>query len=437
VVGTRSRSHANTIKGPVPVSGSTAPNGNHVKFQGSTTPAVSNVDHCSSRSVPNVTKTPVPSPSSPFLGSEALLDNYSHPTPNGNHEEHVTLVTSERRHAATFVLALLKVFATAYRALCFYRCEEAISSFQRLPVNHYNTGWVLSHVGRAYFEKVNYHDAKLVFEQHRKVQSYRTEGMEIYSTLLWHMKQTLELSYLAHQLIEVDDRVPQSWCALGNCFSLQKEHESAIKFFQRALQLDANFAYAHTLCGHEYAASDQLDKAIASFRNALRIDDRHYNAWYGLGMIYYRQEKYDLAEYHFRKALEINSGSSVLHCYHGMVLYSSRKPLEALDVLDHTIRIDPKNTIAKFKRASVLATLNRPHEALEELKLLKESAPKEAPIYFLMGKVLKKMGKPEEAVLQFTTALDLDAKNANYIKNIIDKLHLPDIADLDEQADLG
>jgi len=74
---------------------------------------------------------------------------------------------------------------------------------------------------------------------------------------------------------------------------------------------------------------------------------------------------------------------------------------------------------------------------LEELKLLKESAPKEAPIYFLMGKVLKKMGKPEEAVLQFTTALDLDAKNANYIKNIIDKLHLPDIADLDEQADLG
>lgn len=41
-------------------------------------------------------------------------------------------------------------------------------------------------------------------------------------------------------------------CVMGNCFSLQKDHESALKFFQRALQLDSHFTYAHTLCGHEY-----------------------------------------------------------------------------------------------------------------------------------------------------------------------------------------
>lgn len=90
--------------------------------------------------------------------------------------------------------------------------------------------------------------------------------MEIYSTILWHMRKDMELSYLAHELIEMDKMVPESWCALGNCFSLQKEHESAIKFFQRALQLDPHFTYAHTLCGHEYVASDDLDKAQASFR---------------------------------------------------------------------------------------------------------------------------------------------------------------------------
>ena len=29
----------------------------------------------------------------------------------------------------------------------------------------------------------------------------------------------------------------QTWCATGNCFSLQKEHDVAIKFFRRAIQV--------------------------------------------------------------------------------------------------------------------------------------------------------------------------------------------------------
>ena len=70
-----------------------------------------------------------------------------------------------------------------------------------------------------------------------------------------------------------------AWCATGNCFSLQKEHDVAIRFFQRAMQVDPNFAYAYTLLGHEYVLIEELDKAMAAFRNAIRIDPRHYNAW--------------------------------------------------------------------------------------------------------------------------------------------------------------
>jgi anaphase-promoting complex subunit 3 len=71
----------------------------------------------------------------------------------------------------------------------------------------------------------------------------------------------------------------QAWCAAGNCFSLQKEHDTAIRYFQRAVQVDPNFAYAYTLLGHEYVLIDELDKALGAFRNAIRIDPRHYNAW--------------------------------------------------------------------------------------------------------------------------------------------------------------
>lgn len=47
-------------------------------------------------------------------------------------------------------------------------------------------------------------------------------------------------------------------CAVGNCFALRKDHETALKNFQRAVQLDSRFAYAHTLCGHEYVFAPKI-----------------------------------------------------------------------------------------------------------------------------------------------------------------------------------
>src|SRR5690606_5189135 len=110
----------------------------------------------------------------------------------------------------------------------------------------------------------------------RKVEPHRVEGMEVYSTILWHLRKEVELSYLAHQLVEFDRMAPESWCAVGNCFSLQKEPKTALKTFQRvpaclpalcrgllidsfvhqAIQLNPGFTYAYTLSGHEYIAND-------------------------------------------------------------------------------------------------------------------------------------------------------------------------------------
>ena len=39
------------------------------------------------------------------------------------------------------------------------------------------------------------------------------------------------------------------------------------------------FAYGHTLLGHEYVMTEELEKALACFRRAVSIDPRHYNAW--------------------------------------------------------------------------------------------------------------------------------------------------------------
>ena len=61
----------------------------------------------------------------------------------------------------------------------------------------------------------------------------------------------------------------RTWLVVGNCFSLQKEHESAVKFFERAVQLDPSLSYAHTLLGHEYVYNEDLAKVRCRVMNVV------------------------------------------------------------------------------------------------------------------------------------------------------------------------
>ncbi|XP_017337086.1 cell division cycle protein 27 homolog isoform X2 [Ictalurus punctatus] len=332
-----------------------------------------------------------------------------------------------QKAAADGLMSLMRDIGRGYLALCSYNCREAIGILSQLPAHHYNTGWVLGQIGRAHFELAEYMQAERIFSEVRRIESYRVEGMEIYSTSLWHLQKDVALSALSKDLTDMDKNSPEPWCVAGNCFSLQREHDIAIKFFTRAIQVDPSFAYAYTLLGHELVFTEELEKALGCFRNAIRLNKRHYNAWYGLGMIYYKQEKFNLAEIHFKKALSINPQSSVLLCHIGVVQHALKKSENALETLNRAISIDPKNPLCKFHRASILFANEKYKAALQELEELKQIVPKESLVYFLIGKVYKKLGQTHLALMNFSWAMDLDPKGANnQIKEAIDKRYLPD-----------
>lgn len=103
--------------------------------------------------------------------------------------------------------------------------------------------------------------------------------MELYSTLLWHLRSSTGLSYLAQDLMLIAPRSPAAWIASGNVFSHLEDHASALKCFKRAAQLDENCVYAYTLSGHECVVLEEWERALGFFREAVRRDQRHYNAW--------------------------------------------------------------------------------------------------------------------------------------------------------------
>lgn len=166
----------------------------------------------------------------------------------------------EQNHCLDSLMKLLKDLGHAFYNLKQFECEKSLNFFELLPQSQTNSSFVLSNMAKAHFELHNYQKAEKTYLQLRRQYPYHLEGLECYSTTLWHLQKEIALSALAQELTEYDKLSPETWCVVGNCFSLHKEHDAAIKFFQRATQVDPKFVYAYNLLGHEYFLIEEMDK---------------------------------------------------------------------------------------------------------------------------------------------------------------------------------
>lgn len=346
-------------------------------------------------------------------------------------------VLSLKKQSAEGLMALLRDLGQGYQHLAQFNCKEAISIFQAVPKHHFRSSWVQSMIALAYYEQREYEAAANIFREIHENEPNRLDYMEIYSTALWHLQREVALSALAQSVMALDKNSPITWCVAGNCFSLHKEHETAIKFFKRAVQVNPNFVYSYTLLGHELVITEELDKALAYFRTAIMKDPRHYNAWFGIGTIYSRQARYELAELHYRQALKINPKNSVIMVHIGTMQFFLQKTDQALQTLNAAIEIEPKNPLCKFHRGSMNYSLGKHQEALKELEELKQIVPKESVVFYFIGKIHKTLGNVDLALMHFSWATDLDPKGANnQLKDAFDSINHTPGNDLNVETDL-
>lgn len=308
------------------------------------------------------------------------------------------------------LLEILRTIASGTFYLSQFRCQDALKMFNSLPQCQKDTPWVLSQMAKAHFEQSSWIEAEKLYSRVRVIAPARVEDLEFYSTVLWHLKRDVELSFLAHEIMDLDRLAPQAWCIIGNSLSVQKDHEGALKCFKRATQLDSKFAYAFTLQGHEHIAGEEYDKGLEAYRCAVGIDPRHYNSWYGLGKVFERQGKFDIAEGHYRIAATINPNNAVLVCCIGTVLEKMQKMSVALGFYNRATEMAPKSTMARYKKSRALISMGEKEKALVELLILKDLTPEDANVHFLLGKVYSGLYDKGNAVKHYTSAMNLDPK---------------------------
>jgi len=133
--------------------------------------------------------------------------------------------------------------------------------------------------------------AEGVYDEIRKRDPYRIDDIDVFSNILYVMEKRTKLSKLAHEFLALDKDRPEVCCLVGelalfglgfamrcdawpspttgNHYSLRSEHEKAVKYFRRAVQLDRTFLSAWTLMGHEFIEMKNSQAAVEAYRRAV------------------------------------------------------------------------------------------------------------------------------------------------------------------------
>ena len=126
----------------------------------------------------------------------------------------------------------------------------------------------------------------------------------------------------AKEALQLDDTLPEAHTSLAYILHVYDlDFDGSEREFQRAIELNPNYATAHHWYGIELSASlGRFDQAIRELKRAFELDPLSLPINGALGRIYYLARRYDEAIEQLRKTLEMDPGFYYAHWNLGSAL---------------------------------------------------------------------------------------------------------------------
>jgi tetratricopeptide (TPR) repeat protein len=155
----------------------------------------------------------------------------------------------------------------------------------------------------------------------------------------------------------------------------REKSDEASDLFQRAIDLDPNYAAAYAALGGSHFEAvtsgwtefnqDELDQAETLAQKGLALDPSTTSAYRLLAIINMYKRRYDLALGQIDRALEINPSDADIYGQRGIILVWAGRIEEALPWLEGSLRFDRANNVIFQNLCFAYFFLSRYPEAVE------------------------------------------------------------------------
>ena len=200
--------------------------------------------------------------------------------------------------------------------------------------------------------------------------------------------------------------------------------ESAIPNYERALELDPNYAPAHAgiaLAWHLLTASsatygtltleESLAKAMPHIEKALRLDGELPEALGVMGLLLNAQERYEEALPYYEKALALNPSLTDVRNWYSQVLGDLGQQEASLAQMEKAYEADPLSVLTLHNYTNELMMRRRFDAIGPVLDRLTQIDPARGSMF--KGYLYIVQGRAAEGVEQPLRAIELDADNLN------------------------
>jgi tetratricopeptide (TPR) repeat protein len=262
---------------------------------------------------------------------------------------------------------------------------------------HYNRGFVKYQLGQ-------YQSAILDFEL--CMQLPQVETNTAYFKIDPGTKTATGISTISSMNID-------AWNYIGLCHYHLSAFESAIKAFDRGLQLDHGNTDILINRGRTFEKMDNHDMAKADYQMVLKANPEHELALLNLQRLSAAETELPDLDAFITKFPQQAMG----YANRGLVHFQLEDFQAAEEDFSKSLELQPKNNEYAFGLALAKIRLDKLDEAEMLLIDLSSREPQNAAVFFNLGNIKYKHSMFQEAISYYTISIAIDDSNASFLHN--------------------
>lgn len=226
-----------------------------------------------------------------------------------------------------------------------------------------------------------------------------------------------EAERICFDLLRGNPRHVGTLTLLGAIKSGQDDHEAAVTFLRRALNVAPAAHRTLSNLGLSLRSLGRPEEALECFTNAVRLAPDYAVAWYNQGVVLRDLQRLEAALEAYDRAIASNPAFADAIGNRGDVLYDLGHFDAALASFDRSIALRPDHAESHAKRAAALRRLGDLTQALASLHRAITLAPQILGYRFERGKLLSQLGRYEEAIADFDDTLAVDTGHVHALSH--------------------
>ena len=261
--------------------------------------------------------------------------------------------------------------------------------------------------------KVHFREIPEMFRAKEK-KSTRAERMYAVGASLRRLGKQEEAIRYFERALEIDPKCAMAWAGKGASLDSLDMISDAVRCYDRALEIDPRLSHVWNNKGISLERLNMLDQALKCYEKALEIDPKFFVAWVNKANALKKLGRADEAITCYDRALEVNPEYVPAWLGKGNILFNLGRFKEALQCFDKVLERDFKNAEVLKMKGACLLELNRADEALLcfERAIQIESPFEDASLWLGKGLCLERLGRFEEAIECCDKAIEYEPRYA-------------------------